>query len=112
MKPRNSNWDLNPWSFFFFFGCVGSSLPHTGFLWLWRAGSTLRCGAQASHCRGFSCCRARALGVQASVVVAHSLVAPWHAGSSQTRDRTRVPCIGRRILNHCAAREVPEPMVF
>ena len=31
------------------------------------------CGAQASHCDGFSCCRAWALGVQASVVVAHRL---------------------------------------
>ena len=29
--------------------------------------------AQASHCGGFSCCRARALGVRASVVVAHGL---------------------------------------
>ena len=26
------------------------------------------------------------------------LVAPWHVGSSWTRDRTRVPCIGRRSL--------------
>ena len=34
------------------------------------------------------------------------LVAPQHVGSSRTRDRTRVPCIGRRILNHCATREV------
>ena len=33
-------------------------------------------------------------------------VAPRHVGSSWTRDRTRVPCIGR-ILNHCATREVP-----
>ena len=32
-------------------------------------------------------------------------VAPWHVGSSQTRARTRVPCIGRQILNHCATRE-------
>ena len=31
--------------------------------------------------------------------------APWHVGSSQTRARTRVPCIGRQILNHCATRE-------
>ena len=30
-----------------------------------------------------------------------------HVGSSQTRARTRVPCIGRRILNLCATREVP-----
>ena len=35
------------------------------------------------------------------------LVAPWHVGSSQTRARTRVPCIGRWILNHCATREAP-----
>ena len=35
------------------------------------------------------------------------LVAPWHVGSSQTRDGTCVPCIGRRILIHCATREVP-----
>ena len=33
------------------------------------------------------------------------LVAPWHVGSSQTRARTLVPCIGRWILNHCATRE-------
>ena len=36
-------------------------------------GATLRCGAQASHCGGFSCCAARALGARASVVVAHGL---------------------------------------
>ncbi|KAJ8786650.1 hypothetical protein J1605_006139 [Eschrichtius robustus] len=35
------------------------------------------------------------------------LVAPRHVGSSRTRDGTCVPCIGRRILNHCATREVP-----
>ena len=35
------------------------------------------------------------------------LVAPQYVGSSQTRDRTLVPCTGRRILNHCATREVP-----
>ena len=37
------------------------------------SGATLRCGAWASHCGGFSCCRALALGVRASVVVAHGL---------------------------------------
>ena len=34
-------------------------------------------------------------------------VAPQHVGSSQTRARTHVPCIGRQTLNHCATREVP-----
>ena len=33
------------------------------------------------------------------------LVALRHVGSSQTRAQTRVPCIGRQTLNHCATRE-------
>ena len=33
-------------------------------------------------------------------------------GSSQTRARTRVPCIGRRTLNHCATREAPICLFF
>ena len=49
----------------FIFGCVGSLLR-----WV---GATLHCGVWASHCSGFSCCRAWALGVQTSVVVAHGL---------------------------------------
>ena len=36
-------------------------------------GATLHCGVWASHCSGFSCCRAWALGVPASVVVACGL---------------------------------------
>ena len=38
-----------------------------------RAGATLHCRAQASHCRSFSCFRAWTLGAQASVVVARGL---------------------------------------
>ena len=33
------------------------------------------------------------------------LVAPRRVGSSQTRARTRVPCIGRQTPNHCTTRE-------
>ena len=36
------------------------------------------------------------------------LVAPRHVGSSGTRAQTRVPCIGRWILNHCPTREVSD----
>ena len=39
------------------------------------------------------------------------LVALRHVGSSWTRARTRVPCIGRRILNHCATREAPNVLL-
>ena len=40
------------------------------------------------------------------------LVAPRHVGSSQTRARTRVPCISRQTLNHCATREAPRGEAF
>ena len=59
--------------FFLFFACIGSLLLCAGFLKLWPAGATLHCGARASHRGGFSCCGARALGVQASVAVASGL---------------------------------------
>ena len=55
----------------------------------------------ASHCG------AQAPDVQAQQLWLTGLVAPRHVGSSQARARTRVPCIGRRILNHCATREAP-----
>ena len=58
---------------YFIFGCVGSSWLRASFLQLRRAGATLHCGARAPHCSGFSCGGARALGVWASVVVAHGL---------------------------------------
>ncbi|XP_029088883.1 glucocorticoid-induced transcript 1 protein [Monodon monoceros] len=38
--------------------------------------------------------------------------APRHVGSSRTRARTRVPCIGRRTLNHCATREARKPFLL
>ena len=38
------------------------------------------CGAWASHCGGFSCCRASALGHTGSVVVAHRLSCPTAHG--------------------------------
>ena len=36
-------------------------------------GATVRRSARASHCGGFSCCGAQALGVQASVGVVRGL---------------------------------------
>ena len=57
----------------FIFGCIGSSLLCAGFLQLQRAGATLHCGAWPSHCGGFSCCRARAVGAQASLVAVRGL---------------------------------------
>ena len=39
-------------------------------------------------------------------------VAPRQVESSQTRDQVCVPCIGRRILIHCATTEVPIFLIF
>ena len=94
--------------YLFIFGCVGSSFLCEGFLQLWQAGATLHRGARASHYRGLSCCGAQAPDVQAQQLWLTGLVAPRHVGSSQTRARTRVPCISRQILNHCATREAPK----
>ena len=69
--------------------CAGFSLRWLLLLW-----------STSSRRAGFSSC---GTGVQQLWRV--GLVAPRHVGSSWTRARTRVPCIGRRILNHCATRE-------
>ena len=77
-----------------------------------QAGATLHRGARASHYRGLSCCGAQAPDAQAQQLWLTGLVAPWHVGSSQTRARTRVPCIGRQILNHCATREAQQSLIL
>ena len=59
------SFSLIKFTYLFIFGCAGSSLGHADFL--------SSCGVQASHCGGFSCCGAQALGAWASVVVAHGL---------------------------------------
>ena len=64
---------------------------------------------RASHCCGLSPCGAQAPDVQAQQPWIMGPAAPQHVGSSWTRARTRVPCIGRRTLNHCATREAPRP---
>ena len=64
----------------------------------------------ASHYRGLSCCQAQAPDAQAQQLRLTGPAATWHVGSSQTRARTRVPCIGRQTLNHCATREALQPI--
>ena len=91
--------------YLFIYDCVGSSFLCEGFLQLRRVGATLHRGVRASHCRGLSCCGEQAPDAQAQQLWLTGLVAPRHVGASQTRARTRVPCIGRQTLNHCATRE-------
>ena len=77
---------------------VGAT-PHRG------AGTALHRGARAFHHRGPSCCGAQAPDAQAQQPWLTGPAAPRQVGSSQTRARTRVSCISRQILNHCATRE-------
>ena len=64
------------------------------------------------HHRGLSCCGAQAPDAQAQQSWLTGPVALRHAGSSQTRARTRVPCISRQIVNHCATREAQFKIFF
>ena len=56
----------------FIFGCTGSVFAAWAFFSCAKWG-LLCCDAWASHCSDFSCCRAQALGTQASVVAASRL---------------------------------------
>ena len=92
-----------------------SSLQCTGFSLQWL----LLLRSMGSRRAGFSSCGTRAQQLwlmgsraQAQQLWHTGLVAPQHVGSSRTRARTRVPCIGKRILNHCTTREVPLHLIF
>ena len=91
--------------YLFIYGCIGSSFLCEGFLLLRQVGATLHRDARASHHRGLSRCGAQAPDAQAQQLWLTGPAAPRHVGSSQTRARTRVPCIGRQTLNHCTTRE-------
>ena len=64
------------------------------------------CGAWASHWGWLQRMGSRA---QNQWLWHTGLGAPQHVGSSQTRDWTHVPCIGRWILNHWTTREAQLP---
>ena len=92
-----------------------SPLQRTGFSLRWP----LLLQSTGSRHMGFSSCSTRAQQLwfagsraQAQLLWRMGLVAPWHVGSSRTRARTHVPCIGRRILKHCATREGPKCAYF
>ena len=79
-------------SFSFIFGCTGSlPLQCLGFS-VWWLLLMLSVGSR----------------VLASVAVEHGLVAPWHAGSSLTRNGTPSPFICRWTPKHWDTREVPK----
>ena len=104
----------------FIYDCAVSLFLHRLFSSCGEQELLSSCGAWASHCSGFSCCGARALGAWASVVVVPGLqslgsvivglVASRCVGSSRIRSRTYVSCIGRWILYHRATRKALNPI--
>ena len=91
--------------------CVGFSSWSTQAQQLQHAGRRV-CRLQQLRRAGSRVCRLQQLWLADSGVWAHQLwrmglVDPRHVGSSRIRDRTHVPCIGRRILNQWTTREVP-----
>ena len=57
----------------YLFGCSGSSLVQWVFSSCEEWGLLSTCSAQSSHCGGFSCFGAQALGTWAAVIVGHGL---------------------------------------
>ena len=75
--------------------------------WLLLLGST------GSRTRGLSSCSSRTLEHRLNRYgTVEGLVAPLHVGSSQTRDRTHVSCIGRRTLHHRATSRALVDLLF
>ena len=107
--------------FCFVFGCIGSLLLCAGFSLvaasggyslLWCAGFSVRwllLLLSTGWSRGLSSCGSQALERRLSSCGTRAYLLCGNVGSSWTRARTTVPCDGRRILNHCAMKEVPRP---
>ena len=96
---------------FFIFGCTGSLLFLCG---LSTVAATLHCSMQASHCGGFSCCGAQALGHWGFSTCSFQALeqelnsCPVACGLFLERDPTCVSCIGRQILYPWASREATQ----
>ena len=109
------NWQWIGWSLRFFkniyafiYGCDKSYLLCTGFLYLHEQGApfALRWGAQASHCAGFSCWGAQALGAGATVIVVQGLSCSVACGIFPDQG-LNLSSPHWQMLNHWPTREVP-----
>ena len=107
----------NLFYFYLFLGALGlccyawvfSSCSERGLLFIAVRGPLIAVASLVAE-HGLQACGLQQLWhvgyrAQAQQLWLTGLVAPQHVGSSRTRARTHVPCIGRRI--HCATREGP-----
>ena len=72
-----------------FSSCSGRRLLSSCGVWGSHRGGFLYCGARAAGSAAFSNCNSQALWHRL-IVAEHRLSAPWHVGSSWTRDQTRL----------------------
>ena len=98
--------EIQSYLFFYFLAALGLHCSTRAFSSCSEQGLLSSCGVRASHCGGFSCCRAQALGHICFSSCSKGSVALLHVGSSQTRDWTCAPCIGKWTLNHWTTRDV------
>ena len=106
----------------FIFGCIGPLLLHgLSLVAASRSCSSLRCAgfsscwllllqSTGSSCVGFSSCGSWALERRLSSCGAQACSAA--CGIFLDQGLNHVPCIGRRILNHCTTREALQASVF
>ena len=113
------------WLRYVFVAAWGLSLvaESGGYSWLWCTGFSLwwlllweawALGAQASVVAAYGLirCGSQALEKGLNSCGAQALAAPCHVESSQTRDRSHDPCIGRQTPIHYTTREVLECIFF
>ena len=84
----------NNFIYLFIFGCSGSLLLYRVFSSWGEQGLLSSCIMRVPQCGGFSCCRAQALGAQASVAVAHGLssCSSWAPGTGSIVVAHRLSC--------------------
>ena len=78
---------------------------HAGFSLLQRQRAGLLSSCGVWELIALVLCRAQVVGCGGSALVEWGLVTLQRVGASRIRDRTRVPCIGRRLLNQWTTRE-------
>ena len=93
-------------TFVFMSSCAASLLPCRAFYYCGKWELLFLAVLGLSIVAAFLVAEHILYSAQASVGASSGLAAPQHGGSSQTRERTHVPSVGRRILNHCTTREV------
>ena len=90
---------------YIFFAALGLHCRMQTFSSRGEPGLLSSCGVLASHCGGFCCCKAQALGVWASVVVAHRL-SPMACGISLDQGLNLCP-LPWQALNPWTTRKIP-----